>query len=586
MPKDLDETYERVFASIDEDARLFVIHVLRWMSTHLTVHQGLPEMQPTATVNLCPVEVQRGTDMPIDLLSQGVQESLAEEEDCDPLFLDGYLLDEDFLRENCGCLIKLTRDTIRDHSAVGETSVVSFAHYTVLEFLESARIRRGLSAPYALDRKKVLRDHTKIVVSKAVETAGRWTDDWPEKRGPAFYSDFTRYCTHSAVLLMHWHGNALRSIGTSDWLASVVEFVQLPAPRSFGSYYWFSRHLLVSLENPLTPAVCSVLQSYHLRVLSPPPPGAPHLQTLARMLQLDQTGHLARSFLESLGRPASDLALPVDLEFQPYGAYRDIVTGSYDEEQQCFNSRYETLRFRGSLLEFLAHLPTPSWTHKGRHEFFKFAAGHFDPSTILLFATANHQHVDNGPGTQCWGCLTLLHLLQLGAKTTVPGYSVGALQIAVSLSDGAAVNLFLDSGVDANDMGDPDGAIGTPGRGPMFGCLQSLLQGRSPLNIVKQQKFVLLQSVNLWHREHQQIESGPLAALLIQHGAKDFVVRGSVADLDPESDMGTVTVTDTEEVNGALAAEMGFVSILEDGRDLDQSKVGVAQSIVTVSSAA
>src|SRR5690606_20600598 len=100
------------------------------------------------------------------------------------------------------------------------------------------------------------------------------------------------------------------------------------------------------------------------------------------------------------------------------------------------------------------------------YEMLEFATGHFDPSTILLFVVANHQHDDEGP--RCWGCLAMTQLLRLGAKATAPGYAVGAVQIAAATMDLKALRLLLEDGLDPNDVGDPCGDIGTPERGPML----------------------------------------------------------------------------------------------------------------------
>jgi hypothetical protein len=344
----------------------------------------------------------------------------------------------------------------------------------------------------------------------------------------------------------------LNSWGSSTWVTPVVQLLEARAPPSLGSYFWFTPETLVGLENSLSPSITAFRQIHKLRLLSPPP--KPHLETLARTFQMDERGYLARSLLASLGRTSGDLAHQVDLEFQPGAFYDTLDLYTYPtvlEREQRKARASEILRFRGSILEFYAHLSTSAWTHKGLHEILEFAAGHFDPSTVMLFVIANHQHRDNGPGSQCWGCLVLTHLLQLGAKATAPGYAVGSLQVAVARRDAAAVSLLLDAGLDANDIGDPCGDIGTPERGPMFGWFRSI-RGRSPLNIVKQRQFVALETTNLWHKKHKLAEPGRLAAILIQHGARDF--------------------TFSSDQDSSLATDMGMIGISEDGGDVVSSK--------------
>ncbi|KAL2165986.1 hypothetical protein VTG60DRAFT_3476 [Thermothelomyces hinnuleus] len=523
LPRNLDETYERVFLQIPEEARSFVRHVFQWMSSHLTIHQAIPDVQPIQTVNFSPIYIPMLAGISLDILFAAVKKSLSADETCDPDFVDSYAFDEDLLRDYCGCLVTVMKHPIRDRSAVGETCTVSFAHYTVLEFLESPRIRRGPSAEFALDRQQVLIEHSKALILGAVKSADRWSQDWPEKRGPEFYDDFDRYCVHSAVLLLHWRAKTLHSLPTLSWLPPVIQLLETRVPTPLGSYFWFNEDVLMDLENPLAPSVGAFRQIQKLRMLSPPP--QPHLEMLARMLQMDERGYLARSFLASLGRTSDDFACQVDLEFQPRACYvlPEVRMSREDWQSQML----KVVRFRGSMFEFYAQLPTIGLAHQGFYEMLEFAAGHFDPSTILLFAVANHQHNDEGP--QCWGCHVLTKLLRLGAKATAPGFAVCAMQIAATRKDMVAMSLLLDAGFNPNDVGDPCGDIGIPERGPMLvGC--RYIRGRSPLNIVKNGFSLRRRSLNTWYdaqarpvtpQKWKPID-GEVAALLLRHGGKDF----------------------------------------------------------------
>jgi hypothetical protein len=572
LPKTLDETYERVFIDIPEDARVFVQHVLHWMSTHLTIHKSIAEAEPVTTVNLSPVYVPNGEDIPCDVLFAAVQQSLAEDDSCNRLFLDGYALDEELLREHCGCLVTLTSDTIRDMSATGNNTIVSFAHYTVLEFLESSRMRRGRAASYALDRDQVLIQHSKILLLGAAGTSNRWGDDWPQLRGPEFYFDFERYCVHSAVLFLHWHAKMANSWKDSSWVTPAAQLLEASAPPSLGSYFWFTPDILLGLENPISPSISVFHQMYKLRSLSPPP--EPHIETLARMLQIDGTGYLARSLLASLGRTGSDLACQLDVEFQPGAFYTNRVEHSgwrTAQKQRAIDKlTYQILRFRGSVFEFYALLPTPAWTLQGLYEMLDFATGHFDPSTILLYVTAKHQHVESASGSTCWGCLILTKLLRLGARATASGYAIGSLQFAVAMVDIAAVKLFLEAGLDPNDTGDRCGEIGTAERNPLFECCQSLC-GRSPLNIAKQQRTEQLPGVsmhvdNMWYRkdsataEATQKTIGEIAAVLIQHGARDFT-SSDEDNLSIATGMGMLGISGNEGRNMMPQGGLGAIAI-------------------------
>jgi hypothetical protein len=522
LPRTLDETYEQVLLRIPEEARPFVQHTLHWMSTHRAIHQAIPAVEAVPSVSLSPVDVSDSTrDIQTPVLFGAIQESLAREDLGDDIPLNDYALDDELLREFCGCLITLRKDNIRDASASGEITEVSFAHYTVLEFLESSRIRRGPAALFAIDRQLLLAEHTKILALVAIGSADRWASVWPQRRGPEFYSDFDRYCTHSTLLLLHWHTRMLSSSGNSSWMAPVIQLLQMQAPPSLGSYFWYTPEILAALETPISPAITNFRLIQQIRLLSPAPQA--HLETLARMLQLDETGYLARMLLASLGRAKEDLACQLDLEYVPSAVYYDADKhgGKNFDSKRWQELRPNALRFRGSVLEFYAHLPTASWAHQGLYDMLDFAAGQFDPSTIMLLFIGNHEH-NRDSASQCWGCRVLTKLVDLGAKATAPSYAVGSLQIAVGTRDLAGVSLLLEAGVNPNDIGDLDGDIGTPEKGPMLEWSREI-RGRSPLNIVKNHKFFNLKSTNVWRKSHPA-DAGALAAILIKHGAKDFEV--------------------------------------------------------------
>ncbi|KAL2154631.1 hypothetical protein VTH82DRAFT_3307 [Thermothelomyces myriococcoides] len=288
LPRNLDETYERAFMDIPEEAQPFVRHVLRWLSTHFVIHKAIPGFEPVMSVDFSPIYIPMAEDISTDILFTAVQQSLSEDDTCDPDFVDSYAFDEDLLREYCGCLVTITKFQAAPGSKRGDYSLVSFAHYTVLEFLESARIRRGPAAAFALDRQQTLLESSKALVLAAIGTADQWDREWPEEVGPEFYNDF-----------------------------------ETRTPTTFGTYYWYNDSALTPLENPLAPAIGAFRQLEKFEVLSPPL--HPHLEMLARMFQVDERGYLARSLLASLGRTGADLACQIDLKFVARAAFVHYV---------------------------------------------------------------------------------------------------------------------------------------------------------------------------------------------------------------------------------------------------------------------
>ncbi|KAK3905757.1 hypothetical protein C8A05DRAFT_41334 [Staphylotrichum tortipilum] len=494
LPKTLDETYERVFSRVPDEHRFFVQHVLHWMGTHRLIQQAIPNLERVMTCDFSRIDIPCGADIPLEVLFQAVERSLEAEGSSESASLSDYALDEELLRELCGCMVTVKPYEIRCFGrVVAEMPVVSFAHYTVLEFLESRRIRDGPAKAFALNREHVIVDHANVLLRGAAASADRWGSEMPLKPGEDFYADFDRYSAHSSLLLLHYQAGVLSSSAASSWLPAVLRLMEIPAP-DFGSYFWYTPEVLINLEDPVSPAIQAFRRTHALKFRSPPVEA--HLDMLVRLLRLDESGFLAQTYLASLGRGDDNLSSSVDIDIHP----------------SAFNNQGGVVRFRGSVLELYAHVPPVSWVQQGHmrglYKLIARAAGHFDPSKLLLFAIGCHQHTDRGPGQECWGCLVLTHLLCLGAKSKVPGYSLGALQMATALQDIAGVKLLLDAGVDPNEVGDPCGDIGTPEQGPLFESLGSL-QGRTPLRILGDPYFRLR---NLAFPE-------TIAALLLEYGA-------------------------------------------------------------------
>jgi hypothetical protein len=469
------------------------------------------------------------------------------------MFLNGYVVDEELLRELCGCLITVTGYPVTGpDSTKSDMPVVSFAHYTVVEFLESRRIHGTLAAPFALDRNRVVTEHAAVLLQGAVASADRWGCELPQRLGSDVFADFDRYCAHSTVLLLRWQPRILISSEKTALLDLVIQLLETRVPH-LGSYFWYDVPTLAHLEHPIAPAISVFRLNHTIEFLS----GMPvlHPEKLLRMLQMDPLGYLAQTFLTIVGRTSEDLATKVDLEFEPGVFYRSSMT---DMSQDEYDVRRTTVfRFRGSILEFIAQLPpdlNPQvQNEQGLYDILESAAGHFDPSTLMFFAIPNHrQPAWDDPGTPNWGYLLLEKLLRLGAKSTIPGFAVGALQLATSIRDVWVVQLLLEAGVDPNDIGDLSGDIGTPETGPMLEWFQCI-RGRSPLNIVMGRHFARRQDTRLvlgrarFSPCYSDEQSG-LAKLLVQYGAKDFVIS-----LDEDL---------------SIATKVGMISISKEGNGL------------------
>lgn len=113
LPRTLDETYQRIFAEIPDEERRIVRQCLGWIDVH---------------------NVMFKRNIPCNILLQSVNSTGSE---------DGLNCDDRDLREMCGCLINISMGQPFDIGLwdyLYDVPVVSFAHYTVREFLYSESI--------------------------------------------------------------------------------------------------------------------------------------------------------------------------------------------------------------------------------------------------------------------------------------------------------------------------------------------------------------------------------------------------------------------------------------------------------------
>ncbi|KAH8894320.1 hypothetical protein GQ53DRAFT_821404 [Thozetella sp. PMI_491] len=112
LPKDLDETYQRIFSYVGEGEKELVRHALRWISFHYLVWgKGSVRLSPQI---LRDSYILSSTESRVQLTEDG-------ENWCDI----------ETIKDSCGCLVTFY------------TSEVLLAHYTVREFIESPRATSG-----------------------------------------------------------------------------------------------------------------------------------------------------------------------------------------------------------------------------------------------------------------------------------------------------------------------------------------------------------------------------------------------------------------------------------------------------------
>jgi hypothetical protein len=136
LPKDLNETYERIFLRIPQEDWQFVSHAFQWLCFYGEL--GTP-----------------GNGSPSVLLLDAIGSSTARTGN----FNSNVLYDSERLRELCGCLI----------SSLG--GAISFAHYTVKEYLDSTRIRQSPLSFFSTEMPKVLSTCLDVVFLQAQKFA-------------------------------------------------------------------------------------------------------------------------------------------------------------------------------------------------------------------------------------------------------------------------------------------------------------------------------------------------------------------------------------------------------------------------------
>jgi hypothetical protein len=200
LPKDLDETYERIFLRIPQDDWLFVPHAFQWLSFYDEL--GTP---PDGT--------------PSVLLLEAIDSSTVLAGNANP----NVLYDLERLRELCGCLISCSGDTI------------SFAHYTVKEYLESARIREGPLSFFSTELDRVLSTCLDVIFLTAKTFAtGDLEDLITASAPPSSQEDLWRnlviHCLVYAIPSINKWGKA---ISTDDVLFKRVKALLGPSTQHF-----------------------------------------------------------------------------------------------------------------------------------------------------------------------------------------------------------------------------------------------------------------------------------------------------------------------------------------------------------------
>ena len=477
LPKTLNETYDRILLAVPEEERLFVEHALRWIAHHN--------------------ELYSGQGIPCEVLIQATEAST--------LSLTGNqnerFYDKDTLREVCGCLIKISPedvlDNLRDHHRTYIS--VSFAHYSVREYLDSNRTSNAGFGYHTIGGGDLKDRFLEITFLEAqhIEPNELWeletnlTDNSDVIE--AVDSRFNIYCVMSALLSLYKAPSQIYRHSTLNALAIDLLDPCMPHfPTMEAAALSIERATSVFSDQNIFYDGCIWNVEWH-------PDTNTELKHLYNLLLLTESCieclPLAKTFLQ--GKDLKSL-LQAQLCFN-----REVFDISSVNE-------LGTYAFKGCLIEVFAQLAVRS------AEAFKFlvevGAGLFDPSIALLLYIGGHMH---SVQFDCKGFCPLQRLLGLGANPNLRGYRITPLQIATFSRDYEGVEMLLKAGAMPNDTGCAEGVIW-----PEDSVMHDLnhLHGTSPLRICRELAIISRPR----HRIVGANGRKKIEALLLSHGADAY----------------------------------------------------------------
>jgi hypothetical protein len=488
LPRTLDETYERIFLEISDQDRPIVHYALRWMIHH---HE-----QYAYNIS-CSILLQA--------IERGTGQSTASGRD--------YFYHEELLRELCGCLITITSEDSEYYLGFSQpVRTVSFAHYTVLEFLNSAQILGSSAASFAVTSQSKDFDLAEIMLREAFNQQPEYSFDIEDqlqsddKIAELFETNFNVYCIERSTYYLFKKSHELSQVDKLSLLVFELLNPSRPHFKHFSATAWHAWHNEKSAEKFIGIDFMVLAKRERVKDL---------FWSLNKHPSSAETG-----ILLSLLLLTQDKDLVLVSKFLPGISVQEVLKDQVDfiihrREDDGTDSKWNQIHFHGSIIELFAQLAALE-TRPFRfllEELVKCGADSFDPSTVLLSYIGSHFH--HSPCRREDYC-PLLRLLELGAKTKVTGYSVTPLQIAATSWDLQGVRILLEAGADPKNIGDSGGM--TWAEDSLMGRY-NCLRDSSPLNIARR---VRIKSYPAYLQdEESEDDSADIEALLLQHGAKE-----------------------------------------------------------------
>ena len=479
LPKTLDETYDRIFTIIPTEERLFVHHVLRWIAYHndLWNGDGMP----------CEVLIQAAGTSTVMINGQPNERSY----------------DQDTLREICGCLIEVSSREIQvlDGTVCFTCSSVAFAHYTVLEYLESGRMSKSALTYY--DAVEELRKEKLIEITmseaQSIESQKLWITESAVDHHrviEAVYSNFTNYCAVLSILSLYRFADCICRQSLLTWLA--VDFLN-PSKSHFEDTVMIASGMEQETNfSALTGGMAMHTMFWDIEWNPDVDTNARHIYLL---LLLYDCRPVYKSLIENILQRKDYRHL-----LQSRLSFRMLTTFSLSYREQ---DAVGNLLFEGSIIEVIVQR---SGSYRDNVSFLmEIGAELFDPSVVLLLSIGTQDFEEDCGLTQ--------HLLELEADPNLTSYIVTPLQIATYRLDFDGVSMLLKYGAHPNSTGYDDGVAW---KQDTIMSYLSHLHGASPLRILRKYRYITPQTEKehyyLWILEARK----ELEELLLQYGAEEI----------------------------------------------------------------
>jgi len=414
LPRDLDETYKRIFSLIAPEEHDLVRHALHLVCFHDWLWGGKTPLLSQLILDSYSIfqEDTDHTDDPNDVM-----------------------YDLETLKDACGCLI-----TFRNTPS--ETAII--AHYTVREFLESSRTAGPLTDWVKINPTN---RYPSLLSAAFQVTLASKTSVMSHARcysGSTNWSSLREYCLASSV----------RSLTTNEEVVKPDLAFQLVDPSAphyqvmeavlTQNSWWLKSDLLHDNRIPLP------FWSISWAVDGKSCPAA-----ILTNLLIMECKMLAEAFMLHLGPQAQRLL-------------QDAVRGEILPRNSWYEYGLESCaQFQGNLLHVLAQLHHLSTTNfslvqngvgitNDTHDIMPFLMTCYGYDPKINHQKANYRNISSQLHPDDRFSI-VNQLLQSGACADPAGYQVTPLQIACNRRSLRSVKALLEAGADPNGVGDPEG---------------------------------------------------------------------------------------------------------------------------------